>query len=111
MKYTERKYLAGQSKHNYKFEVILHPFVKKKIFLLQVQCDLPTGVTHIGESIEVIVDNCSEPHCFQFDVPYTASDLSQIKDIIERSAECSQTIHVDCLSAPMKVRFICEIVF
>ena len=101
--------MVGQATYlcerDFKGEVILHPFAKKNFFL-QVQCDLPSGVTHIGESIEVIVDNCSEPHCFQFEVPYTASDLSQIKDIIERSAECSQTIHVDCLSAPMKVSFL-----
>ena len=73
--------------------------------ILQVHCQLPDGVATYGEEYEVNVNNCSDPHCFQFEIPYPASDLEQIKNLIHRSSHCVQRIEINCLSAPLMVNF------
>ena len=73
--------------------------------ILQVHCQLPDGVATYGEEYEVNVNNCSDPHCFQFEIPYPASDLEQIKNLIHRSSHCVQRIEINCLSAPLMVIF------
>ena len=71
--------------------------------MFQVHCKLPDGVATFGEEYEVNVKNCSDPHCFQFEIPYQASDLGQIKNLIHRSSHCVQRIEVNCFSAPLMV--------
>ena len=57
----------------------------------------------MGEPIEIKADNCSDPHCFLHEMPYSASDLVQIQHLMDKSEECSQKIEVKCLSAPLQV--------
>ena len=69
----------------------------------QVHCQLPEGLTKVGEPIEIKADNCSDPHCFLHEIHYSAADLIQIQHLMDKSAGCSQEIQVKCLSAPLQV--------
>ena len=73
------------------------------VIYFQVHCQLPEGLTKVGEPIEIKADNCSDPHCFVHEIPYSAADLIQIQHLMDKSAGCSQEIQVKCLSAPMQV--------
>jgi len=69
---------------------------------IKVFCQLPQGVTTVGEAVEVKVGNCPEPHCFPYKMPYTTNDMDQIKNLIERSSVCTQRITIKCMSAPLQ---------
>ena len=69
----------------------------------QVFCQLPQGVATVGEEVQVKVDNCSDPHCFVYKMPYNPNEMDQIKNLIQRSSICNQRITIQCLSAPLQV--------
>jgi len=62
-------------------------------------CELPSGLTILGEDTTVEVQKCDSLHCFKYNMNYTAPD-SQIDVLIESSERCSQSIQMECLSAP-----------
>ena len=59
-----------------------------------------------GDILEEAVVNCSEEECFHFEIPYSESDLHQMRSLVDRSLECSQEIIIECLGAPLKVSLL-----
>ena len=59
-----------------------------------------------GDIFEEDVVNCSEEGCVHFEVPYTESDLHQMRSLVDRSLECSQEIIIECLGAALKVSLL-----
>ena len=60
-------------------------------------------MTTTGKVAKGEVENCSGSKCFPFDVGYTASEISQMRALVERSLSCTQVITIQCHSAPLKV--------
>ena len=71
---------------------------------INVFCQLPEGLTRIGEPVEATLENCNQPGCFEFDIDYNVS-MTQIATMIQKSSTCSQSIEFNCFSAPLKVIF------
>ena len=71
---------------------------------VNVFCQLPEGLTRIGEPVEATLENCNQPGCFEFDIDYNVS-MTQIAALIKKSSTCSQSIEFNCFSAPLKVIF------
>ena len=65
-------------------------------------CEIPSGITTIGQNIEVNVESCNMTDCFSADVQYSGS-LEQIVAIIQDSNTCSQSLTIECEDAPLKV--------
>ena len=59
-----------------------------------------------GEILEEDVVNCPKEGCVHFEVPYTESELHQMRSLVDRSLECSQEIIIECLGAPLKVSLL-----
>ena len=70
---------------------------------LQVSCQLAQEKTTLGEAVEVKVDDCPDPHCFVYKTPYNPDEMDQIKNLIQRSSQCTQRITIKCKSAPLQV--------
>ena len=68
-------------------------------------CDVPTGTTVLENDITVEVGKCEGLHCFQHNMSYSAP-VTQMVALIDSSGNCSQSIKVDCQSAPLKVSLI-----
>jgi len=68
---------------------------------IRAQCDLPSGITKVGETQIVNVTNCNENLCFKEDIVYEAP-MPQIIALLESSSSCSQTIDFQCFSAPLQ---------
>ena len=71
---------------------------------VNVFCQLPEGLTRIGESVEATLENCNQPGCFVFNIDYNVS-MNQIAALLQKSSTCSQSIEFNCFSAPLKVIF------
>ena len=69
---------------------------------IKAQCDLPSGITQVGETQTFNVTNCNENLCFKQDIVYEAA-LPQIIALMESSRSCSQSIDFQCFSAPLEV--------
>ena len=69
-----------------------------------VHCEIPSGITTIGQNFEVDVHPCDTTDCFSADVPYLGS-LEQIAALIQNSNSCSQSLTIECEDAPLKVSF------
>ena len=69
---------------------------------VNVFCQLPEGLTKIGETVETSIDNCDQPGCFEFQIDYNVS-MNQIAALTQQSSTCSQSIEFICFSAPLKV--------
>ena len=67
-------------------------------------CEIPSGITTIGQNFEVDVQSCNTTDCFSANVPYPGS-LEQIVALIQDSNTCSQSITIECEDAPLKVSF------
>ena len=65
-------------------------------------CEVSTGTTILDTDVMVEVENCGFLHCFQYNMTY-AAPLQQMVALIEASGNCSQSIKVDCLTAPLQV--------
>ena len=65
-------------------------------------CEIPSGITTIGQNFEIDVETCNTTDCFSADVPYSGS-LEQIAALIQDSNTCSQSLTIECEDAPLKV--------
>ena len=65
-------------------------------------CEIPSGITTIGQNFEVDVQSCDTTDCFSADVPYLGS-FEQILALIQDSNTCSQSLTIECEDAPLKV--------
>ena len=65
-------------------------------------CEIPSGITTIGQNFEVNVETCDTPDFFSADVSYPGS-LEQIVALIQDSNTCSQSLTIECEDAPLKV--------
>ena len=63
---------------------------------------MPSGLTILGEDTVIEVQKCDSLHCFEHNMTYAAPD-SQMVALIESSERCSQSIKMECLSAPYQV--------
>ena len=68
-------------------------------------CEVPTGTTILDTDVTVEVQTCDSLHCFQHNMTY-AAPLQQMVALIDTSGNCSQSIKVDCLTAPLQVSSI-----
>ena len=67
-------------------------------------CEIPSGITTIGQNFEVNVESCNTTECVLANVSYPGS-LEQIVALIQDSNTCSQSITTECEDAPLKVSF------
>ena len=96
------KDLYGVSNY-YRFSVDLFKFFDNELkYFFQGYCELPSGLTILGEDTVVDVQKCDSLHCFEHNMTYAAPD-SQMVALIESSERCSQSIKMECLSAPYQV--------
>ena len=64
-------------------------------------CELPSGVTTIGETLEIEITHCADANCFMHEVGYGSAMLDQIGALINGSSACQQSIEFHCLSTPL----------
>ena len=74
--------------------------VKEEAF--QAFCEIPVGRTILDEDVKVEAQKCDNIHCYEHNMTYSAP-LTQIVELIESSGNCSQSISVECISAPYQV--------
>ena len=67
---------------------------------IQVKCQLPEGKSVLGEEVTATVDHCIAIGCFKKEITYDAP-VGQIETLISKSTSCSQSIKVECASAPI----------
>ena len=93
-KYGKFKYLSKTSSHSY-FAVVN---IKNLIF--KAWCELPEGITKIGKSHEIEINQTISPDRFTYDIEYAPPLMEQIKALIDSSAECFQELVFQCYSTP-----------
>ena len=64
-------------------------------------CELPSGVTTIGEELEIEITHCADANCFMHEVGYSSTMLDQMGALINGSSGCLQIIQFYCLSTPL----------
>ena len=74
--------------------------VKEEAF--RAFCEIPVGRTILDEDVKVEAQKCDNIHCYEHNMTYSAP-LTQIVELIESSGNCSQSISVECISAPFQV--------
>ena len=67
---------------------------------INVKCQLPEGKSILGQEVIAVVNNCGTKGCFKKDLDYDAP-MGQIEALISRSSACSQTVKIECTSAPI----------
>ena len=67
---------------------------------IQVKCKLPEGKSIMGEEVTAIADHCIAKGCFKKEIMYDAP-VGQIETLISKSTSCSQSIQIECVSAPI----------
>ena len=67
---------------------------------IDVHCQLPEGKSILGQEVIGVVDNCGTKGCYKKDLDYDAP-MGQIEALISRSSTCSQTVKIECTSAPI----------
>ncbi|XP_046633665.1 uncharacterized protein LOC124313039 [Daphnia pulicaria] len=75
---------------------------------IYVHCDMKTGTTSLGHDSEETIDipKCTDPGCYSRSILYQNTTAKQAKALAEISAECHQTIQVNCLGGPFTVEGI-----
>ncbi len=72
---------------------------------IQVYCNYTSGATltvlsHDSEEPVEVEHGCDGPGCFTHSITYE-NPMDQIQALIQISDRCSQTIQIDCYSAPL----------
>ena len=67
---------------------------------IDVKCQMPAGKTILGQEVIAVVDNCQTKGCYKKDLSYDAP-MGQIEALISKSSTCSQSIKIECTSAPI----------
>ena len=67
---------------------------------INVTCQMPEGKSILGQEVIAVVTNCDAKGCYKKDLHYDAP-MGQIEALISRSSTCSQTIKIECTSAPI----------
>ena len=62
---------------------------------------MPSGVTTIGETLEIEITHCADANCFMHEVGYSSIMLDQIGALINGSSACQQSIEFHCLSTSL----------
>ena len=62
-------------------------------------------ITVAGDTLEAEVAICSGQGCHHAEAPYATNYIDQMRNLVERSLECSQEVQIRCLGAPLKVSF------
>ncbi|XP_046461360.1 uncharacterized protein LOC124207781 isoform X2 [Daphnia pulex] len=75
---------------------------------IYVHCDMKTGTTSLGHDSEETIEipKCTDPGCYSRSILYQNTTAKQAKALAEFSAECHQTIQVNCLGGPFTVEGI-----
>ena len=79
---------------------------------IDVNCQLPEGKSILGQEVTAVVDQCNTLGCYKKEISYDAP-IQQIEALMAKSSTCSQTVKVECTSAPIVdlVRFLYFILF
>jgi len=67
---------------------------------IDVKCQLPEGKSILGREIAAVVDHCNTLGCYKKEISYDAP-IQQIEALMAKSSTCSQTVKVECTSAPI----------
>ena len=67
---------------------------------INVKCQMPEGKSILGQEVIAVVDNCNTTGCYKKDLSYDAP-MGQIEALISKSSTCSQSIKIECTSAPI----------
>ncbi|KAI9561346.1 hypothetical protein GHT06_012303 [Daphnia sinensis] len=75
---------------------------------IYVYCNMTTGATTVGHDSEATIEipKCSNAGCYSRSIVYNGGSLKQMKALAEISANCHQTIQVNCLGGPFTVNGI-----
>ena len=75
---------------------------------IRAWCDLPSGITKIGQKLEIDILHCNSSDCFTHDIGYEPQVMEQIKTLIQTSGICYQEITFHCFITPLiaPVRFL-----
>ena len=68
---------------------------------IKAWCDIPEGITIIGETKEIEITMSQSPDHFTHHIEYTPLLMDQIKALIDRSSDCYQEITFYCHSTPL----------
>ena len=68
-------------------------------------CELPRGVTQIGESTTADIGKCPTLGCFSQEFDYQ-TPMDQVVALLESSSDCHQTLEFQCFLAPLEVSFM-----
>ena len=102
--------LSHQSNDSITLDILIDADGKYQGFPpISVRCELPDGITIIGEETQVAVTHCPENGCFEKKLTYNYP-LEQILAIIQKSATCKQEVIVQCVSAALTVRKVMKFV-
>jgi hypothetical protein len=74
------------------------------ISYFQAICKMPERTTIIGNEFKASFDHCDNRFCSEKHIEYTAS-MPQLKNLLEKSPSCKQSIKFDCYQAKLMVRF------
>ena len=67
---------------------------------IDVHCQLPEGKSILGQEVIAVVDHCIAKGCYKKEISYDAP-IQQIEALMAKSSTCSQTVKVECTSAPI----------
>ena len=67
---------------------------------INVMCQMPEGKSILGQEVIAVVDNCQTKGCYKKDLSYDAP-IGQIEALMSKSSTCSQSIKIECTSAPI----------
>lgn len=75
---------------------------------IYVYCDMTTGITAVGHDSEstITIPKCPDAGCYSRPIVYSNSTIRQLKALTEISAECYQSIQVNCIGGPFTVEDI-----
>ena len=74
------------------------------ISYFQAICKMPERTTIIGNEFKASFDHCDNSFCSEKHIEYTAP-MPQLKNLLEKSPLCKQSIKFDCYQAKLMVRF------
>ena len=67
---------------------------------INIKCQMPEGESILGQEVIGVVDNCNTTGCYKKDLSYDAP-MGQIEALMSKSSTCSQSIKIECTSAPI----------
>ena len=65
---------------------------------IKAWCEIPEGITKIGETTEIEITHCDSLSCFTHDFEYAPIMIDQMKALINTSSECFQEMTFYCHS-------------